>query len=596
MALGGRCASRSRYARPRGSARRHAPPTPRPPILPGSGAARAPTAPSSSSDSAPRGCCAFPRRWRSTRRATCTSPTSSATSCRSSAPPARSRPSGAPTAAATASSVRSAGWRPTPQATSTWSTRATTGSRSSTRTANFLTAWGARGERRSGEFKFGSSQNSTQPPGGGIAVPGDHVYVADSGNDRIERFNLEGGEAIAWGTLGSGARPVLLPARRGGERKRGARHRRRQPPHRAIRPRRRRSRAQTGSAGRRARTVRLSLRRRARRRRQRVRGRRHQPSRRQAQPAAGVRGRVGRSRRETGAARVPARARERPGRRHLRGGHRQRPRRGVRPGRQLPAHARGSRPAEPGGLTAPRGLAIDPTGRLLVSDTVGNRIETVRARQRRLRWPVDDRGRPSRRLRGAERASASIRAGSVYVADTRQRATRASLGRRHVPLRNRRPRRSRRGAAERPRARSPSPPAPDQTYVADSGHNRVLVYSAGRRAAGEVGRRRRRRLAGSGSGRVQPSRTPSPSTAAGNVYVADTGNDRVVEALARRAACSASGARAGTATGAFARRPASPSTPPGSVYVLDSENNRVAGVRRRRAPRWPSGGCGARTG
>ena len=35
--------------------------------------------------------------------------------------------------------------------------------------------------------------------------------MADSGNDRIERFNLTGGEAIAWGTQGSGLGQFSYP-------------------------------------------------------------------------------------------------------------------------------------------------------------------------------------------------------------------------------------------------------------------------------------------------------------------------------------------------------------------------------------------------
>src|SRR5437667_427410 len=62
-----------------------------------------------------------------------------------------------------------------------------------------------------GEFRFFSSQNPTQPPGGGIAVAGGYVYVADSGNNRIERFNLEGAEAIAWGTKGAGPGQFSYP-------------------------------------------------------------------------------------------------------------------------------------------------------------------------------------------------------------------------------------------------------------------------------------------------------------------------------------------------------------------------------------------------
>ena len=63
----------------------------------------------------------------------------------------------------------------------------------------FMTAWGHTGSGL-GQFHFGSSQNPTQPPGGGIAVAGKYVYVADTGNNRIERFNLEGGEPMQWGS------------------------------------------------------------------------------------------------------------------------------------------------------------------------------------------------------------------------------------------------------------------------------------------------------------------------------------------------------------------------------------------------------------
>jgi len=60
---------------------------------------------------------------------------------------------------------------------------------------NFIRDWGRRGAEL-GQFNFGSSQNPSQPPGGGIAVSGNYVFVADSGNNRIERFNLEGGEPL----------------------------------------------------------------------------------------------------------------------------------------------------------------------------------------------------------------------------------------------------------------------------------------------------------------------------------------------------------------------------------------------------------------
>jgi tripartite motif-containing protein 71 len=66
---------------------------------------------------------------------------------------------------------------------------------------NYITAWGHTGTEL-GQFRFYSSLDPTIPPGGGVAVGGNYVYVADSGNNRIERFNLSGGEPLAWGTKG----------------------------------------------------------------------------------------------------------------------------------------------------------------------------------------------------------------------------------------------------------------------------------------------------------------------------------------------------------------------------------------------------------
>jgi DNA-binding beta-propeller fold protein YncE len=75
---------------------------------------------------------------------------------------------------------------------------------------NFITSWGHTGSEV-GQFRFFSSQDPTKPPGGGVAVGGDYVYVADSGNNRIQRFNLNGGEAMAWGTKGSGPGQFSYP-------------------------------------------------------------------------------------------------------------------------------------------------------------------------------------------------------------------------------------------------------------------------------------------------------------------------------------------------------------------------------------------------
>ncbi|MEA2360032.1 MAG: tripartite motif-containing protein 71 [Solirubrobacteraceae bacterium] len=44
-----------------------------------------------------------------------------------------------------------------------------------------------------GEFRFGTGGGNSAGAGGGLAVSGDVVYVADTGNNRIQRFTIDGG-------------------------------------------------------------------------------------------------------------------------------------------------------------------------------------------------------------------------------------------------------------------------------------------------------------------------------------------------------------------------------------------------------------------
>ncbi|HEX5223662.1 MAG TPA: NHL repeat-containing protein, partial [Solirubrobacteraceae bacterium] len=74
----------------------------------------------------------------------------------------------------------------------------------------YLMSWGHKGSAL-GDFSFGSSQDYTKPPGGGIAVAGEYVYVADSGNNRIERFNLEGQFPIQFGSGGDAPGQMRYP-------------------------------------------------------------------------------------------------------------------------------------------------------------------------------------------------------------------------------------------------------------------------------------------------------------------------------------------------------------------------------------------------
>ncbi|HEV7750078.1 MAG TPA: NHL repeat-containing protein [Baekduia sp.] len=55
-----------------------------------------------------------------------------------------------------------------------------------------------------GKFRFGAGGGNDAAAGGGLAVSGDVVYVVDTGNDRVQRFDVQGGhgaEIVPPGTL-----------------------------------------------------------------------------------------------------------------------------------------------------------------------------------------------------------------------------------------------------------------------------------------------------------------------------------------------------------------------------------------------------------
>ena len=145
-----------------------------------------------------------------------------------------------------------------------------------------MNSWGGTGSDV-GEFRFGAGAGNSAAAGGGLAVSGDFVYVADTGNDRIQRFTLDGGhgaEIVPPGTAGQPARDrrATHPAVRG-----------RRPAPSARRLRHRRAPPARGRPGRLGPgPAQLPLRRGHRRRRARVRGRRPQPPRRALQQRAAV--------------------------------------------------------------------------------------------------------------------------------------------------------------------------------------------------------------------------------------------------------------------------------------------------------------------
>src|SRR5437763_412665 len=73
-------------------------------------------------------------------------------------------------------------------------------------------AWGGAGSGV-GQFHFGGGRGPDMPPGGGIAVNGSSVYVADTDNNRIERFSLDGSGARV--LVGAGRAPGEVSGPRG---------------------------------------------------------------------------------------------------------------------------------------------------------------------------------------------------------------------------------------------------------------------------------------------------------------------------------------------------------------------------------------------
>jgi tripartite motif-containing protein 71 len=73
-----------------------------------------------------------------------------------------------------------------------------------------LSEWGGPG-RALGEFDFGPGYGPDKPPGGGIAVGGGYVYVSDSANNRIVRFDLDGSHPVLWAGPGSALGEVSSP-------------------------------------------------------------------------------------------------------------------------------------------------------------------------------------------------------------------------------------------------------------------------------------------------------------------------------------------------------------------------------------------------
>jgi tripartite motif-containing protein 71 len=433
---------------------------------------------------------------------------------------------------------------------------------------NFITAWGHSGAGL-GQFHFYSSQNPSQPPGGGIAVAGSHVYVADSGNDRIERFNLQGEEAIAWGSVGNGAGQFSYPRGVAADEAEvivsdDDNHRLEKfSPEGAF----------EGAAGSHGsgpgqfgfpygvaldaagdvyvaddinhRVVKLN-------------------------PQLAFAGAWGGLGSKPGQLAFPrALASDPAGDTYVADTANDRIE-VFGPDGEL-QRTIGASGRDPGVLTAPRGVATDPTGGLLVSDTVGDRVE--------LFAPGGDAFASAWTSAGGRRAGFERPAGigvdprgSVYVADEGNARLAHMWGDGSFLSEIGGP--DDLGGAGLNGVQSVAvSPAGGNVYMADSGHNRILVYDQAGALLAHWGAE-----GGNGAGGSGPGEFMHPQGVAvapsGNVYVADTNNNRVVE-LSGGGEVLAQWGSLGGRDGAFHQPTGVAVDAAGRVYVVDRENNRV---------------------
>ncbi len=432
----------------------------------------------------------------------------------------------------------------------------------------FIKDWGRFGSEL-GQFNFGSSLNPTQPPGGGIAVYGSYVYVADSGNDRIERFNLEGGEALEWGSYGTGGGQFSYP--RGVAANASEVLVTDDDNHRIEKF----SAAgqfegldgSEGTSGDRFdfpygialdaagnvyvaddnnhRVVKLS-------------------------PALGYLAEWGGLGSKPGQLAFPrGLAADPAGETFVADTANDRVEVFDPEGHFL--RTIGASAREPGPLTGPRGLAVDPTGRLLVSDTVDSRVEEFAPGTDAYLGTLPSPGGYTAGFNRPAGIAVDPR-GSIYVTDPADgRISRfwgdgTYLSEIGGPADV--------GGAGLSEAGSVAVAAGSgDVYVADTNHNRVVVYSPAGTLLARFGAGGGNGASGAGPGEFDHPDAVTVA-ASGDIYVADTYNNRIVELSPAGAVLAQWGSR-GTADGRLHSPTGIALDAAGNVYVVDSENNRI---------------------
>jgi uncharacterized protein (TIGR03437 family) len=243
-------------------------------------------------------------------------------------------------------------------------------------------------------------------------------------------------------------------------------------------------------------------------------------------------------------------------------------------------------PATSGQFNGPQGVAVDSSGTLYIADTRNNRIRLVTSQG--ILYTIGGNGNPAFFGDGGPATTAAIhapsalavdRAGDLFVADTLDQRVREILPNNVIQTiagAGTAGYSGDGGPAVNAQLNAPAGIAVDSSgnvFVADTGNNRIRVISP----------------SGTIATLAPAAKFAAPAGIAvdssGNVFIADTGNNRIVEALSSGSAVTIAGAGAGAccysgdggpAASALFNSPAGLALDPSAnLYIADTANNAV---------------------